>query len=435
METNLNANWEIDNQNFDKDVLLSVILRVGEDFGVLYENPIRFKWNSDMWWEQHKRTFTKWFDAFDIPYSPLENYDRHENVLSTTNDKGTSSEYTKGEEDHLGHNIRHGESSGESLDNENSKERNNLVETNGSHNEGTTVGEKSGTTGETTAEATENQKLSGFDEASSKVTRDIYDENKSLDEDDTVDIRQDYTDSTKDTTKIVEKPDSDTGRTVETRVSAYNETDYVNSQKVITKGNMTTEHSLNEDGDPNLVVTHKTNDAEGDDPDANNRTHTTIDRDESVSGLKSGTVDDTHSSDTTEDATGSLDRQVDGEHADEYSEATTGDSTGHRNELSDKDTNSNAIHSQKDKSSEQGSDEFKNKSLSSTEKTDVTDRDFKSNVYTHGNIGVTTAQQMLTQEIQVQLFTIYDQIAELYVDDLCVRVYPSRRGGCCCYDY
>lgn len=431
----LNESWELTNINYDKDLLLEAILRKGEDFGVLYENPNSYKWHSDMWFEQHKRTFEKWFDAFDIPYAPLENQGKFEDVLSNTNDKGIVSSTVKGEEDHIGHNISSSDNSSESLENENSKESNNLVATEGSHEEGTKTSNTTGSNSETTAEDTTGQKLSGTDESASKVSRDIYDENKSFDEDDTVDIRQDYTDSTKDTTKTVETPDDKNGRTVETQVSGYNDDDYVPSQLEITKGTMTTEHVL-DNGNPNLVVNHKTNDAAGDDPNANNRTHTIIDRDESVSGLKSGTIDDTKSTDSTEDTTGSLDRQVDGEHSEDYNDSTTNDSTGHRNEITDKDTNTNSISSTKGNENSSSADEYRNNTTTTTEKTDINSRDYKSNIYTHGNVdrGV-LYQDMLTAEIRVQLFNLYDEIAELYIDDMCIRVYPSRRGGCCCYDY
>lgn len=41
----------------------------------------------------------------------------------------------------------------------------------------------------------------------------------------------------------------------------------------------------------------------------------------------------------------------------------------------------------------------------------------------HGNIGVTTSQQMLQAELDVQRFNLYDNIADLFVEEFCIMVY------------
>lgn len=41
----------------------------------------------------------------------------------------------------------------------------------------------------------------------------------------------------------------------------------------------------------------------------------------------------------------------------------------------------------------------------------------------HGNIGVTTSQQMLESEIKLRYFNIYDAIAELFKEDFCILIY------------
>lgn len=41
----------------------------------------------------------------------------------------------------------------------------------------------------------------------------------------------------------------------------------------------------------------------------------------------------------------------------------------------------------------------------------------------HGNIGVTTSQQMLEQELEVARFNIIDEITKLFMSELCVAVY------------
>ena len=45
----------------------------------------------------------------------------------------------------------------------------------------------------------------------------------------------------------------------------------------------------------------------------------------------------------------------------------------------------------------------------------------KSHLY--GNIGVTTSQQMLQAELDVQRFNIYSNIADLFIDEFCIQVY------------
>lgn len=42
---------------------------------------------------------------------------------------------------------------------------------------------------------------------------------------------------------------------------------------------------------------------------------------------------------------------------------------------------------------------------------------------THGNIGVTTSQQMLEAELDVARFNVYDEAADLFVSEFCIYVY------------
>lgn len=41
----------------------------------------------------------------------------------------------------------------------------------------------------------------------------------------------------------------------------------------------------------------------------------------------------------------------------------------------------------------------------------------------HGNIGVTTSQQMLESELNIAEWNIYEHIADLFVDEFCIMVY------------
>ena len=41
----------------------------------------------------------------------------------------------------------------------------------------------------------------------------------------------------------------------------------------------------------------------------------------------------------------------------------------------------------------------------------------------HGNIGVTTSQQMLRDELEIDRFNIYENIADLFIDEFCILIY------------
>lgn len=86
--------WTLTNETFDKDVLLAQIVRTGGRFEPLYSDPDYFKFMCTQWWKSYKRTFEKWFDAFDLEYSPLENYDRsefwHDDITDSGSENTTS---------------------------------------------------------------------------------------------------------------------------------------------------------------------------------------------------------------------------------------------------------------------------------------------------------------------------------------------------------
>lgn len=41
----------------------------------------------------------------------------------------------------------------------------------------------------------------------------------------------------------------------------------------------------------------------------------------------------------------------------------------------------------------------------------------------HGNIGVTTSATMLSESLEVQKFSFYDAVADLFVQDFCIMIY------------
>lgn len=62
----------------DKDIIVGNILEKGGEFEVLYSDPDFCTEMMVVWSKKWNRTFTKWYEALNISYNPLENYDRME---------------------------------------------------------------------------------------------------------------------------------------------------------------------------------------------------------------------------------------------------------------------------------------------------------------------------------------------------------------------
>lgn len=87
--------YEYDNTLFDslilpedieRDILINNILLEAGEFSVLYPNPDFMKAQIGYWSRKNYRTFEKWFEALDIKYDPLYNYDRTEEWHDTGSD-------------------------------------------------------------------------------------------------------------------------------------------------------------------------------------------------------------------------------------------------------------------------------------------------------------------------------------------------------------
>ena len=72
-------------QGVDKETLTDNILIRGGEFEVVYSDPDFMQHAIGSWSKKWFRTFTKWVEALDIEYNPLENYDRMEDFTDTTN--------------------------------------------------------------------------------------------------------------------------------------------------------------------------------------------------------------------------------------------------------------------------------------------------------------------------------------------------------------
>lgn len=71
-------------EGLDKETLENNILVRTADFEVLYSDADFVKEYIGIWSKKWLRTFTKWYDALQINYNPLENYDRMEEWNDTS---------------------------------------------------------------------------------------------------------------------------------------------------------------------------------------------------------------------------------------------------------------------------------------------------------------------------------------------------------------
>lgn len=100
-------------EGMDRETLENNILVRTADFEVLYSDADFVKEYIGIWSKKWLRTFTKWYDALQITYNPLENYDRMEDwtdtshntsngtVNATAHTGGSSSGYTSGNTESL----------------------------------------------------------------------------------------------------------------------------------------------------------------------------------------------------------------------------------------------------------------------------------------------------------------------------------------------
>lgn len=71
----------------DKETLINNILLAGGEFEVIYTNPYFLTEAIGNWSRKNKRTFDKWIEAVNVDFSPIENYDRYEDITDHTNNE------------------------------------------------------------------------------------------------------------------------------------------------------------------------------------------------------------------------------------------------------------------------------------------------------------------------------------------------------------
>lgn len=419
----LNETWNLNNQNYDKEILLATILQKYDTFGVTEEDPRMFKYYSEIWWRKHYRTFEKWFDAFDIPYSPLiNNWRSQQHTIEETTEGNTYNRFKNNDsqtDHHIGDAFSNQDYHNEYEDHKVTEEKVDNDTTNQVGKVELTDANASKVNTGNTSEDRSNVNIK--DNTTNETTSDTKDTDTKSDV--TVDLfGAQYTDEhSKGTTGTFgadagdmsfTRGSGDTARTTEHRVSAYNETSYQPSSEDIVTGDMGTEGR-------NTSKTHTYSDAddnnvhEQDDITKDTKSKEMSSGDERVKGQSEAYEDSTNNQSVTsnEIGKGTDDTKTD------FKDDTNGENTNNTKTTSNDKyiNNSEGLHTG-----------------DSQQKTDGT-KYFTEKDYHEGNVGTMTAQQMLDSELKIQMIDLYDQIAELFVDENCVCIYLNewQRGGCC----
>ena len=76
----------------DKDTLVADIMRTSGDLYTYHQAPEMLKRNITFWFSRRLFDFERMFQALRADYSPIENYDRKENIKRETKNSGTDTE-------------------------------------------------------------------------------------------------------------------------------------------------------------------------------------------------------------------------------------------------------------------------------------------------------------------------------------------------------
>lgn len=74
----------------DKDLFINSLLLDAGEFEVLYADPDFFKNAISIWGRKWYRTFEKWYNALQVSYDPLNNYDRTEEWTTEASSNSSS---------------------------------------------------------------------------------------------------------------------------------------------------------------------------------------------------------------------------------------------------------------------------------------------------------------------------------------------------------
>lgn len=83
----------------DKDTLVNYILLESMDFESVYTDPAFLRDAISIWGKTNYRTFQKWYEAQQLTYNPIYNYDRYEEWTDKGTDNKTTISGQKGKSD------------------------------------------------------------------------------------------------------------------------------------------------------------------------------------------------------------------------------------------------------------------------------------------------------------------------------------------------
>ena len=87
----------------NKDTLVETILLEYGDRQVIYANADFMREALSIWCKKHNKTFTEWAEVLEIDFSPLENYDRIEDIKDVATSSSDNETFTNTYEDDTYH--------------------------------------------------------------------------------------------------------------------------------------------------------------------------------------------------------------------------------------------------------------------------------------------------------------------------------------------
>lgn len=76
-------------EGVEKEIVINTILDESADFEVIYADPFFTENMVGLISRKWQRTFQKWYDALQLEYNPIENYDRYEHWTDDSTGKET----------------------------------------------------------------------------------------------------------------------------------------------------------------------------------------------------------------------------------------------------------------------------------------------------------------------------------------------------------
>ena len=368
----------------EKDVLVDNILLRGGEFEVVYSDPDFMQYAIGSWSRKWYRTMEKWIQALSIDYHPLENYDRYE-TFQDDSDKSNNMDRTLDHADTLTINTQ------------------DLL----------TLGSQDKITHNTEDKTLINTKDLRTIDTKNKETKDLEDVNLRNLKDEEVKNLKDTKNSEGEVVNLKNLQDVDVIGSTETTtydhtttseqlVSAYDSSSYQPSAKTI-----------NTDGEVSGGgLDHNTVTLDRDSTETINRTGT-----ERANNTGNETVDYT-GTDTT-NRTGTESATHTGTDTTENTGTDTLDKTG--TETTGRTGTETTDHSGTETTGRTGTE----RTVHTGTISDVGGETAKSlHVgHTHGNIGITSSQQLLESELSISRWNIYENITDLFLTEFVIPIY------------